>query len=763
MMKKVLSIAALWLALIALVFVYTDSDEYTWRFSDEMLSRVLITEEEAQKIEADAQAAMDVEQAEAFLRSENGEWGNEDMYAGAPKTRSAVDEALGLNLMWGRYDVVISYVSPQPFSIRAVSALRQSFIENGQENLSEGEHDVMFTMNITDSCQQLAFACDLPEGAEIESIMVKKAESGIFDRDLAAYAALLGGVLTVLLVLAWDEGSDGKARRRDTLCVILIALFASMPLLFGGVYEGHDLFFHLNRIEGIAAGLREGQFPVRIHSSTLLGYGYAAPQFYPEFFLYLPAVMRNLGVSLAACVRVFEMLINLAAASVCYISARKLFDSRRIALGASALYTLCNYRIANLYIRTTLGESLAMIFFPLLIWATYEVLVRDEKKWPLMTLAMTGIFLSHLLSTLFAAGLCAAAALLCAKRLIREPRRILACVKAAALTALCSAVFLVPFLDSIGGLISTSVAITASEHVLRLGAYFVGFPGQTNDLPYEALDFAYTVGVVPGLAMMLGCAILLVRLYAHGEEMQTAQDRLCRVLLAFGALLLLGATEIFPWAWACNLPTPYSTFFMQIQYPWRLVGVAAPMLSLAAAWGFMREEKHRTAGLCAVIMLCAVFAGYSMQVIVQDVPMLKKESFCDTRIEQYEYTFPGTEKGALEPGNVIAYQAPEYAVRNYEKRGTKMSFALDVPKGLSMLELPLLYYPGYRVTDNGNECRTMLGTNNVIRVLSIQEGMDRQIEVYFDEPAAWTAAVYVSAVGFALLGVLMLCGRKRRA
>jgi len=763
MTKKLLSIAALWLALIVLVFVYTDENEYTWRFSEDMLSCVLITEDEAQKIEEKAQAAMEIEKAEAFVRSENGEWGKEDMYAGAPKTRSAVDDELGLNLMWGKYDVVVSYTSPKPFSIRAASALRQSFIENGQENLPEGEQSVMFSMNITDSCQQIAFACDVPEGAEIESIMVKKAGSGVFDRDLAAYAMLLGAVLTVLLVLSWDHGSAGKLRRRDTLGVILIALFASMPLLFDGVYEGHDLFFHLNRIEGIAAGLREGQFPVRIHSSTLLGYGYAAPQFYPEFFLYLPAVMRNLGVSLAASVRVFEMLINLAAASVCYVSARKLLGSRRIALGTSALYTLCNYRIANLYIRTTLGENLAMIFFPLLLWAAYEVFVRDEKKWPLMTLAMTGIFLSHLLSTLFAAGLCAAAALLCAKRLIREPHRILACVKAAALTVLCSAVFLVPFLDSIGGLISTSVAITASDHVLRLGAYFVGFPGQTNDLPYEALDFAYTVGVVPGLAIMLGCIILLVRLYAEGKDMQTEQDRLFRVLLGFGALLLLGATEVFPWAWVCNLPTPYSTFFMQIQYPWRLVGVAAPMLSLAAAWGYMREEKHRTAGLCAILMLCTVLTGYSMQVIVQDVPMLEKESFCDTRIEQYEYTFPGTEKGALEPGDVIAYQAPEYAVRNYEKRGTKMSFALDVPQGLSMLELPLLYYPGYRVTDNGNECRTMLGTNNVIRVLSIREGMDRQIRVWFDEPTAWTVSVYVSALGFAMLGVLLLSTRKRRA
>ena len=54
---------------------------------------------------------------------------------------------------------------------------------------------------------------------------------------------------------------------------------------------------------------------------------------------------------------------------------------------------LCPYRLANIYVRATLAESVAMVFFPLLIWALYEVLVRDEKKWPLLAAAMTGIFL----------------------------------------------------------------------------------------------------------------------------------------------------------------------------------------------------------------------------------------------------------------------------------------------------------------------------------------------------------------------------------
>ena len=759
-MKKMLSIAVLWLALAALVFVYTDRNEYTWSFAGEDLAHVLMSTQQAASREDAAQQAMLVEKAEAKARGEAGLWGKEDPYNGAPKTRPAVDDEFGLNLMWGTYEVTLDYASPVDLEIQTVSALRQSFIQDGHIGLEAGEKRLTFAFTLTDSCEQIAFACDLPEGAEITSITVHKAGAGVFSADLAAYAALAGAVLTVLMMLSWDHTRVGTLRRRDAMIIVMTALFASMPLMWKGIYDGHDLFFHLNRIEGIAAGLRAGQFPVAIHASTLLGYGYAAPQFYPELFLYLPAVLRNFGVSLAASVRIFEILIHFAAATVCYLSARAVLGSRRTALGAMMLYTLCSYRLSNMYVRATLGESLAMIFFPLLIWALTEVLTRDEKRWPLLSLAMTGIFLSHLLSTLFAAVICVCAALLCAGKLIRQPKRIFACVKAAFVMLLCSACFLVPFLDYTDAGINTSVALTAYDHVLRAGALFVGFSGTGEDLPYEALDFSYTVGVVPGLAIVLGCAFLLIRLYMRKDE-NTQNDRLTSVLLALSAVLLLMSTDAFPWTWLCHLPRRYSALFQQIQYPWRLVGVACAPLAFAGAWGYMKDEAHRTQALCVIAALCMVFAGYSMQAFVMDVPLLEKEYFCDTRITQYEYTYELTEKSALVPGEITALSAPECTISDYSKQGTNLSFTVDAPQGFASLELPLLYYPGYQATADGNPLRVVRGDNNLIRLYGVADTEDAQIRVWFESPIAWKIAAGVSVCGFVLLSALILRMRRR--
>lgn len=756
MAKKLVSVAALWLALAALVFIYTDRDEYTWRYEEDTLSQILIGGEEAERSEQHDQDAMAKEQQAAQARTEAGLWGT-GTYDVEPFLPAQGEDG-GLNLPWGDYDVTVEYDSPADVELRAVSAGRQTFIQDGVWRLAAGAGTSVCRFTLTDSTSGLLIAGDLAEGAEIRSITVHKVGAGIFSADLAAYAALLGAVLTVLLVLSWDTSALGRMRRRDALMVLGAAAFSCMPLLWGGVFDGHDMLFHLNRIEGIASGLRCGQFPVRIHASTLLGYGYAASEFYPELFLYIPAILRNMGVSLCASVRVFEAGINLLAALSCYMSAKAIFDSRRTAVGASVLYTLCVYRLVNLYTRATLGESLAMIFFPLIIWSLYEVLRRDDGKWPLLALGMTGVCMSHLLSTLFSVLFCAIAAVFSLPKLMREKRRFLAILKAAAITVLCCVWFYVPMMQYSGDGVSTSVVLDAQENVLQPGGFFVAFAGDMNaDIPE---DFAYTIGVVPGLALLVGCALLLVRRYAQGKAAMDGKDRAALALCALGAVALIGATDAFPWELVCSLRRPFSTFFKQIQFPWRLVGVAVPMMSMAAAWGYLKDDRHASAGAAVIVALCAACSGYTMQCMVQRTPVLDKETFTDTRISQFEYTYVGTEKTALKPGDIrVGGAEGAYSVLEMTKRGTNLTATIAMDGG-AYIEFPLLYYPGYQAAVNGIPCKVARGTNNMLRVYGTASGQTAKVDISFKPPMTWIAAQSVSLLGLTLL-ILSLRRMKR--
>ena len=761
MRKKVLSLILLWAALLALALIYTDRDEYTWRYEGGELAQIVIPREEADERQKQADEAMALTQQAAQARTDAGLWGSENEWE--DDFLPAQGENGGLNLMWGDYQVTIEYEDAARMDAHVVSAGYQAFIENGDaHDEAEAEnvllHRLSFVFRLTDSTPNLYLASENPEA--IRAVTVHKVGAGVLSADLCAYAALVGAVLTALLVLSWDQTERGRKNRRDMAVVLCAAAFACMPLLWRGVYDGHDLFFHLNRIEGIANGLRNGQFPVRIHSSTLLGYGYAAPEFYPELFLYFPALLRNLGVSLCACVRVFEACIHLATAVSCYLCVRGMMNSRRVAVGASVLYTLCIYRLVNVYTRATLGESLAMIFFPVVMLGLYEVLRRDERKWPLLALGMTGVCMSHLLSTMFCVLFCAIAALASAGKLLAQKRRILAVLAAAGVTALCALWFFVPMMQYTADGISTSVVLNSSEYVHRLGSFLVGFAGDVKaDAPE---DFAYTIGVVPGLALLIGCALLLARRYAAGRaEMKTENDRLALGLLALGALALGLSTDFFPWRILCSIRKPFSTFFMQIQFPWRFVGMAVPMLSAAAAWGYLREERDAKTGMAALIALCVVFSGYTMQTMVQRLPELEKETYTDTRIGQFEYTYPCTEKTALKVGDVRTSQPGVCNVLSYEKRGTELTATVQLEGEAAYIELPLLYYPGYRAEIDGQAQTVARGTNNMVRVYGLSSGERGTVRVWYQPPTAWLIAQGASALGALLLAASLRRMRRR--
>lgn len=758
-MKKTISrLALVWLTMIALVFIYTEKDEYTWRYSAGNLPMIFTSLEQAEADHLAAQTAMRETQQEARARSEAGIWGNPELFSDVPHVRAAQTDTPGLNLMWGDYEATVRYVSSEALDLRVMAAGRQAFIEGGRVTAQAAPQgaEVKLAFTLTDSTEAVMLACDLPEGAQIHEVTVKKSGSGVFSRDLAAYALLAGIVISYLVLLTLDERPVGVRRRRDAMILVAAALFASMPCMMTAIFDGHDLFFHLNRIEGMAGALRCGQFPVRIHTSTLLGYGYAAPQFYPELFLYVPALMRVAGVSVMASVQVFMMAINFASAFMCYRSASRLLRDRGMALLAAVLYTLSIYRLVNLYTRAAFGEVLAMVFFPLLIEAVVEVMTRNEKRWPLMALAMTGIFMSHMLSTLFAVCFCALAAVCCLPRLVREPRRILACVKAAVMTVLCTLWFVVPFLTYSAAGISTSVVLPSYRYVQTLGSLLVSFSGGHGETAKIGRALSETAGNHPGVVLLIGCVLLAIMRYAQGKpfDQEDGGDRhLALRLLAFGLFATLCSTDFFPWKWLCHLPNPYSTLFMQVQFPWRLIAVATPFLCMAAACGYLFDPRWRRAGAAAAVALSVVFAGYVINDFVSGEPMLNKQSYLDSRIGQYEYTYVGTEKDALMVGDI--FDIPEEGLASYEKHGSSLTFRTKSGYGGSYVEVPLLYYPGYQAKVNGQVSTVARGDNNVIRVYGAMTGECDEVHVYFEEPVAWRIAEGVSLAGAVLLIVLL--------
>lgn len=382
-------------------------------------------------------------------------------------------------------------------------------------------------------------------------------------------------------------------QRLFSYAVFMITIFAvSFPLFSGNLSSGHDLYFHFLRFVGIKDGLLNGDFPVRIYDSFYSGYGYGASFFYPDFFLYPFAGLAALGLSDIISFNMFLFATNIATYLVAAYSFRGLLKKNIVAIVGAVLYTTAPYHIHLMYTRKAVGEIVAYIFIPLLIYALYNLLRENFSKPFLLIICMTSLIYSHLISAMLCACICLIAGLIGIKTFIKNPKLLLKlslCIFAClALTA----AFWIPMLEQLSHakfLLSDAENYLPANHTVSFKAMFFG---------KEETGFGLTL--LPFLSL---------RLFFLKEKKEKRLLRIIDFSSVAGILCLFLSGTLFPWR---LMPEITSI----LQFPWRLYTYAVFFFTLAICGLILlllRSEKLRTFSVPAVtgmaflqILACAV-------------------------------------------------------------------------------------------------------------------------------------------------------------
>lgn len=564
-------------------------------------------------------------------------------------------------------------------------------------------------------------------------------------------------------------GSERQETMWIALALILLALIATLPYFNLYLVNGHDLPFHLARIEGIYHSMASGHKLVRINPIQTSGYGYASGILYPQLFLYFPALLRFLHVSLMDAYKIFIFLINLATAAITYISIRKMTGRRMTGLLCAAFYMLSIYRLSNIYSRGALGEVLAMAFLPMVVYGMHEVLQEDSAKWGWLMLGYTGIIQSHILSALMTAFFCMLATLLSAKRLLREKERIGRLVLAAAVTIALNAWFLIPFLefyrlDLNSNLGETGIWKTASSFSQMFTNNLPANIGLNLDLSSTKWEMIQSVGII---LIFAGC-MFAVRPYRENESREGKQARKeMEVLFGFAILSIWMSSTLFPWETLSKAPI-MDVLALNIQFAWRFLGYAALFLCITGAEGvsdwisvYAGEEKtvstynkKRLALLLtffAIVGNCHFFLDSTTQMDALEVKQDCASVGLGGSDELYLYRGDHIYKLEQRAGDFTCSEGTAFSYTDYKRYGCKLLVHINIEKavGDSYIEAPLYYYPGYKAWMNGQEATLLRGTDGVIRIPVSEGSWDLKID--FVEAPFWIAGNIVSAVTFLLI------------
>ena len=420
-------------------------------------------------------------------------------------------------------------------------------------------------------------------------------------------------VLALLLAAAfWATLKKFRQGNQEPLVLLGASVLVSLPLLTEHLQRGHDLDFHLTRIDGIAQALLGGQFPVRLNPDFLYGGGYLSPVMYPELFLYIPGVLCALGASVLFAFKVFCALIHITTAFVGYGAARQMLG-REKALYFALFYLLNPYRLGDVYVRAAMGEALAMIFLPLVVVGLWQLFQQDYKKGSFTAcLGITGVFQSHMITTLlvvvFGAGYALAVLIGSRGGLLKQGKRILTLCGSAAATLALNLWFLVPFLYYSGW------DLKIYQERLDVGSASVYLFQAFVDYYSTGFEHGTTttgeIVVSMGMAVLIGLALYLFCLAQKPGEEENPDLR-TKALAAFwiGSIALFMASDLFPWQQIQQIPA-LDALASKLQFAWRCLIVSSVMYTLVLAVVFQQLKQKKS--MAATVLVVFSLLGTSM-------------------------------------------------------------------------------------------------------------------------------------------------------
>ncbi|MDO5378122.1 MAG: hypothetical protein Q4G52_07300, partial [Clostridia bacterium] len=587
-------------------------------------------------------------------------------------------------------------------------------------------------------------------GTRIELVDVRLYTPVFTDR------AWLFAFLLLSLLALWLLARHGllTPERRGRLALLgLAVLVVSGPALKSEIVVGHDTAFHLARICNLADALASGQFPARMGGFSYDGYGALTSVFYPDLLLYPAALLLLGGASLTLAYNALIVAVNALTATTMYVCARRIFGDRNVAVASSILYTCAIYRLTDVYTRCAVGEMCALSVMPLFLLGLYEVVLGDRTRWRVLVLGAAAVYLNHLLSVLMCAVLALGVCLVFARRIIRE-KRVPALLKAAGMTALVCAFHLLPLLMySAQGIGASSILNrTAAESALQPAQLLMMTQWDSENLPSSRYLVGY--GVELGLPLLLGTALCVYAAVSRSRAEWDKQTGEALMLAGGGAALALMTTTLFPWPHLSLLTGGLSDC---IQFPWRLLGPAALLLSLCGGFGFMRLAGGNAERINAALLALSLVCVMPMLTTQTHGAYIDYGETASPHLTYAEYNIPGTIVYLSRDQKV--YAEGDVTLEDYVKDGTSITARVETDEA-GALALPLFGFDGYRAEVDGERMETGLGENNRLTVL-LPEGTSGTLRVWFEGKAIWRVGDAVSALAAAAL-ILGAIRPKRR-
>mgnify|MGYP001581818191 CR=1 FL=1 len=180
------------------------------------------------------------------------------------------------------------------------------------------------------------------------------------------------------------------------LLLIILSILPILDLMRPGLPVGHDTPDHVARIAGFYQSLSEGNLIPRWAGNLNWGYGHPILMFLYPLPSYAASFFHVVGFSLVDSTKLVFAVSYLASILAMHLFASTAWGTASGVI-AAGLYGFAPYRFVDLYVRGAIGEHVAFIFPPLILYGMLRMTKnhRGIAGGAIIAISMAGLILSH--------------------------------------------------------------------------------------------------------------------------------------------------------------------------------------------------------------------------------------------------------------------------------------------------------------------------------------------------------------------------------
>lgn len=457
---------------------------------------------------------------------------------------------------------------------------------------------------------------------------------------------------------------------------VIILFMLSLPLMQKNISVADDYLFHFSRIQSITDSLKAGIFPVKVHFPMANTCGYGTGLFYPNLFLYIPAIINLFINNIGLAYKIFLVIILTALFFLSYASIKTVTKNSKTALLSTILIMCSNGLMLNLYDRTALGELLGFVFITPIICGLYNYVHDDFDKPYILAIGFLGVANAHLITTLICIIFSILYFLINIKSSIKNPKKVLKLVLTALVVILISTSFWLPMLEQL------------SFQTFKLSVPWT----HIKDDAYNLIDLFGTGKFSLGLLITLCTPLLVYGLF----DKQIEKHKKLFVIFAILFMFLM----LFSPFW--KLTNNYSNI---IQFKWRLLGITTILSCISIPIFIEHYSEKLNIKLNYLFGIIFIFA-MALSVFHMNDVVENHDSYSSEYISTIIYTIPESIGGGQEYlpvetdydyllSNSFIMTTDTGAKAAVAKEDFKCTFFLEDYYNATSVEIPFVYYLGY--------------------------------------------------------------------